>query len=190
MKIKEDLTGKIFNQLTVIHRDLSKIGLERGSFWICKCKCGTSKSISRHSLVNHGTKSCGCIVAIAAAHRAKPDGWADKNHWLSRYKRRAKKLEIEFSLSNEEFYDICSLNCFYCNAMPTKKSNGHSNIIDKGSYLANGIDRIDPEEGYTKRNSIPCCKICNFMKTDKNRSEFINKIFEIADNLRKNNVNS
>ena len=79
------------------------------------------------------------------------------------------------------------MKCFYCDALPSKKNHGHINLIDKGSYYANGIDKVDPTLRYTKENSVPCCKTCNFMKTDKAQSEFVQKIFEIADNLRKKN---
>jgi hypothetical protein len=186
---KEDLTGRILGKLTVLRRDVGKIGLVRGSFWICSCSCGNIRSISRQGLVNHGTKSCGCLVREVAAKNAMPDGGADKNHWLGKYKRRAKELGIEFSLTPEEFYDICSMNCFYCDAAPTHKSNGHKHVIEqKNLYKANGIDRVDPNIGYTKENGVPCCKVCNFMKTDKSQQFFIDKMIEIVSNLRRKHV--
>lgn len=187
MKIKEDLTGQKFGQLFVTSRDLSKIGLERGSFWICKCDCGVIKSVSRHSLVNHGTKSCGCLQKQKAMNLALPDAKADKNTWLMKYKNRAKKLKIEFTLTSEEFYDICSLDCFYCGEKPVKRS-GYQRKNYTGIYLANGIDRVDSKEGYTKKNSVPCCTTCNLMKTDKNLEEFINLAIKIAKKHGEKNV--
>lgn len=190
MKIKEDLTGRIFGQLTVICRDLTKIGLERGSFWICRCICLRTKSVSRHSLVNHGTKSCGCLQKLVAMKGALPNAGADRNSWLSKYKRRSKENDVVFSLSDEEFYDICSMNCFYCNDRPSEKNHGYKRKNDTGTYFANGIDRLDPRIGYTKDNSVACCKVCNFMKTDKTQNDFIRKVLQIADNMRNKNVNS
>lgn len=53
----KDLSGKRFGRLLVIERDFSKNS--RKSYWICKCDCGTVKSIRGDGL---GTvKSCGCL---------------------------------------------------------------------------------------------------------------------------------
>lgn len=37
----------------------------------------------------------------------------------------------------------------------------------------NGIDRIDSEVGYTKENTVPCCKYCNTAKNTMSYNEFI-----------------
>ena len=134
---------------------------------------------------NRGTKSCGCLQKEVAIDSALPNAGSNRKAWLTKYKRRAKENEVAFMLTDEQFYDICSRNCFYCNTAPSPKSHGYITQKDVGEYLANGIDRVDPSLGYILENSIPCCKICNFMKTNKNQKDFINKIFEIADNLRK-----
>ena len=187
MKIKEDLTNKQFGQLIVLERDFSKIGLIRGSYWICRCICGTMKSIARHSLFK-GTKSCGCLQKLAAMNGALPEAKADKNYWLRKYKARAKKLQIEFSLTDEEFYDICSMNCFYCDAQPVPRNHGYKRKGDSSTYYANGIDRIEPHVGYTKENSVPCCTPCNLMKTDKSQKEFIEMAIKIAIKHGRKNV--
>lgn len=187
MKIKEDLTGRTFGKLKVLQRDNSKIGLERGSFWLCVCECSNTRSVSRHSLVNHGTKSCGCLQKRAAMSLALPNAKADSNNWIRRYKDRAKKQNVDFSLSNEEFYDICSMNCFYCDSKPISRSHGYKRKNDTGIYVANGIDRVLPNEGYTKENSVPCCTICNLMKTNKSQKEFIDTAIRIANKHRNEN---
>lgn len=187
MKIKEDLTGKVFKKLIVISRDYDKIGLERGSFWICKCACGTIKSISRHSLVNHGTASCGCLQKQKAQENHLPNSEAQKNSWLKKYKSRAKKDKCNFDFTNEEFFALCSLDCFYCGDAPSARSTytynrkGGSDI----RYKANGIDRVNPAMGYTKPNTVPCCTVCNLMKTDKTQEQFINKAIAIANRFRR-----
>lgn len=180
MKIKEDLTKRTFGKLEVLKRDESKIGLERGSFWICHCECGTITSTSRHSLVNHGTKSCGCLQKSAAMNLALPNAEADKNYWISKYKSRARKQKVDFSLTNREFYDICSMDCFYCGASPIERNHGYNRKNYTGTYMANGIDRIVSGGGYTTQNSVPCCTTCNLMKTNKTLEEFIGLAIKIA----------
>ena len=54
----EDLTGKTFNNLTVI----SKAERKRGkTFWTCKCICGKIKDVSAPHLKSYKIKSCGCL---------------------------------------------------------------------------------------------------------------------------------
>jgi len=59
----DDLTGERFGRLTVIERDYKtqKRMHARGTYWICKCKCGNEKSIAAYRLKNGTTSSCGCL---------------------------------------------------------------------------------------------------------------------------------
>ena len=78
---------------------------------------------------------------------------------LYNYKRSAKNRGLVFELTDEEVYKILQLSCNYCG------------IIDNDVL---GIDRIDSNIGYTKKNSVPCCEQCNLMKHVRNQTEFIN----------------
>lgn len=54
----KDLTGKRFGRLVVLGDPIKgKYGQQR---WKCKCDCGNVKYISRYSLLNNTTISCGC----------------------------------------------------------------------------------------------------------------------------------
>lgn len=54
----EDLTGKIFNRLTVIKR--AEIG-KKEVYYLCKCTCGNEKIIRGKDLKYNKIKSCGCL---------------------------------------------------------------------------------------------------------------------------------
>jgi hypothetical protein len=112
--IKKDLTNQQFGRLKVIERDMTKIGHKCGSFWICLCECGVLKSIKLHSLITLETKSCGCLQRDISIQSALVDGGALKNSWIKKYIFRAKKLNISFELTVEEFFKICSMECYYC----------------------------------------------------------------------------
>lgn len=61
-----DLTGKRFGRWTVLYRDETKqIG---NASWICKCDCGTIKSVHGNNLVRGKTTSCGCYRAENPNH--------------------------------------------------------------------------------------------------------------------------
>lgn len=181
MTIKEDLSNKIFGRLTVLKRDISKIGNWQGSFWICECSCGKIKSISRGSL-KKGTISCGCFQKEKATLRGMPGETEKKNRWISKYKKRAKNKNICFTLTDDEFFNICQQECFYCGDPPAPRISQYlrKGLGTKSTYNANGIDRIDSNKGYEKNNSVACCTVCNFMKTNKTFEDFILKIKKIA----------
>ena len=51
----------------------------------------------------------------------------------------------------------------YCG---TEKSNHKVTKNCLEGYDHNGIDRIDSSKNYTIANVAPCCKICNYAKSD------------------------
>jgi hypothetical protein len=53
-----DLTGKVFEMLTVIEYDAETSKSKRRAYWICECECGTRKSIRATDLTK--IISCGC----------------------------------------------------------------------------------------------------------------------------------
>lgn len=53
-----DLTGKKFERLKVLKRDLSK---NKGVYWLCECECGNLRSVLGNRLKSGETKSCGCL---------------------------------------------------------------------------------------------------------------------------------
>lgn len=54
---KEDLTGRVFGSLTVLHPAESLKGRTR---WVCRCICGNLHTASSHALKAGKIKSCGC----------------------------------------------------------------------------------------------------------------------------------
>ncbi len=70
-------------------------------------------------------------------------------------KARAKKRDIEVTLTYDEFVSVRSSGkCTYCDRDLPTDSIGHC------------IDRKDNATGYTVENSVPCCGDCNKVKSD------------------------
>lgn len=100
------------------------------------------------------------------------------NIWYTSYKYGAKNRNLEFNLSIEDFLDLIKKPCVYCGQpAPERTVSAHK----KNSYniIAQGIDRIDSSKGYSKENCVPCCTICNRMKLDLSKTEFLDKISQI-----------
>ncbi len=64
---KEDLTGQVFGELTVLRRAEEK--KNNHLCWVCRCICGKECVVAASRLKNGHTKSCGCARRRTAANR-------------------------------------------------------------------------------------------------------------------------
>lgn len=154
-----DRKGLKYGRLTVIKYAGSK---HKGAQWLCECECGETKVIDGQLLQKGSTKSCGCIVRL-------PSGKASFNVVYKTYVYSAKKRELEFTLTKEQFKHLTTQNCLYCGAEPSREKT-HKNA--NGSYTYNGIDRVDNSQGYTAANCVPCCRSCNVAKSVMSLKEY------------------
>ena len=53
-----DLTGKVFDKLTVLEKAPSRA---RHVYWKCKCECGNIIEVSSESLKRNIPHNCGCV---------------------------------------------------------------------------------------------------------------------------------
>lgn len=75
-KYPDDLSGHVFGRLTL----LSLAGRDKaGQRWLCKCECGTVKTIQRSALVAGVTVSCGCY----SVERTRRQGYSNLKHGMS-----------------------------------------------------------------------------------------------------------
>jgi hypothetical protein len=73
----KDLTGQIFERLTVIKFACIK---SKRTYWLCKCSCdGKEKLIDSHNLCRGLTRSCGCLQL----EKATRHGMTDTKFWRS-----------------------------------------------------------------------------------------------------------
>ena len=113
-------------------------------------------------------------------NRTLPKGMAVSNYLIGIYKRNAKRRNIDWNLTDEEARDFMNLPCYYCGKAPTLVSPAMQKQLN-GYFLANGLDRINNDKGYTKNNVVPCCKLCNRAKFNLTIDEFkihVEKIYK------------
>lgn len=114
---------------------------------------------------------CDCSTIRLGKSRYCRECMREYHHSLkgrySAYKSSAKTFKRKFSLTIEEFKKIIDQPCFYCG--DTSKNRG--------------IDRVDNWEDYEINNCVSCCKICNFMKENKTKENFIFNISKIETNI-------
>jgi len=179
----KDITGQQFGRLTVLYR----ADENRGSSvcWICRCECGTERAFCSADLLDGGTTSCGCYRSELnktdhGCIKHLPSGMGALGSIYSGYRHNARKRGFDFLITKEQFYDISQRNCYYCGAPPSNLANPKN---CNGSFIYNGIDRIDNSEGYIVENCVPCCGMCNKAKNKYGLSEFAEWVERIAANI-------
>jgi hypothetical protein len=157
--------GQKFGYLTFLGfpADDPKCSKNRGIF---KCDCGKTKELWFSNVVHGYQKSC---CGLHAKKWSYGFGVTQLNlmYKALRAIATARKMPCEFT--KEEYAIFVAQPCHYCGSpAPYKKG-----LTYKGGIYANGIDRVDNSKGYTKENSVPCCKTCNFAKRNMPVEEFL-----------------
>ncbi len=88
----EDLTGQVFDRLTVVKFDHRNKETNR-TFWLCQCSCGESKVVRADWLKSRTAKSCGCLNISKA--------WVDQPVPETAACRKCKQT---FPLTTANFY--------------------------------------------------------------------------------------
>lgn len=163
--------GQIFGALKTI-----EIAPKIGQFlaWLCQCECGNTLVIKSASLYSGKSQSCGCRIHHFPNHDPK------LRSALSVYRSKYSDGNLTFA----QFCSLSKLDCFYCGAKPDK-INVHSTPCrierrarpnqfegEKGAYVYNGLDRVDPYKKHDLNNVIPCCKHCNRAKLQMSIDDF------------------
>jgi hypothetical protein len=68
-----DLTGKVFNKLTVLKRIGGVPSKYSRPRWLCLCECGREKVVQSKHLKSGNVKSCGCLLNKKSFPWAKKD---------------------------------------------------------------------------------------------------------------------
>lgn len=172
--IKNLIIGSRFGKLTI--HGISDNRTSGGSVkWVVKCDCSTIKEVLGASLRNGHATSCGCS---RRGQRLKLDGGAAASKILKTYKEGAKNRNLDWALTDEEFFALTKSNCHYCDDPPLNISKSKSQYLPDFQY--SGIDRVDNTKGYMPGNVVASCRICNAMKEKLSQEEFLNHIAKIT----------
>jgi len=184
-----------YGRLTVIkHEGKDKRGKH---LWLCICDCGKEKIVVSDNLSSGKSKSCGCLKKEFLAKKGNQWGlYEDREEALlkvqySHLKRRNNKLGFKEVFDFNTFTKLSKDPCNYCGVEHSKiiedrlnETKGNKRLSDH-ILKCNGIDRVDNEKGYTKENSVTCCKYCNFAKHTMTENAFytwIKRVYEYSFN--------
>lgn len=176
--IAKNLLGNVYNGSKIIEEILTSNKFEPISYKI-KCKCNTIYQVRRDTLrknVNKGIKiQClSCSRKELALSNIEDVKENQRFTFFKQYIKNAIERNYIFELSFDEFLNIINKNCYYCN-----DEKSHHRHRSTKSIENNGIDRLDNSQGYTVENSVPCCSMCNRMKSIYSEESFLKQIEKI-----------
>ncbi len=181
---RRDLSGQTFGRWHV--SDEVRPG-QGGPYWKCRCVCGTIKFVVGRTLVSGESTSCGCFRSEVFKRRVrKGRGESGANKLLYKYKKGAERRRISFTLTTDEFFALTSGNCYYCGTSPHQTMSTANLRVDTqeaiewSSFIYNGIDRVDNDQGYDSKNCVTCCGDCNFLKSSLPQERFMALVGKIA----------
>ena len=166
----KDIKGLVFNKWTVLERDFDNT--EHGAFWICRCECGTIKSVYGSYLIHNRSTMCRKCTGRKHKNVLNARIWGRINH-------RAKKHGIEIDLgqrleAKKFLYDLLYIkqNCrCVLSGLPISIADTiHGDMVGESTA---SLDRIDSSRGYTRDNVQWVHKDINKLKMDFNQSRFI-----------------
>lgn len=155
--------------------------------YLCKCDCGNEIWV-RIDTLQYGKKmDCGCARYAftgsgfnkALAHEA-----------LQSYKSDAVARMLDWELTPDEFTDLIFSPCYYCGVESSIFIDRTNNGIRTKSrtLVRNGIDRINSDIGYKLSNCVPCCKLCNRVKSNMNIADFLQWSQRLSSNLLRERI--
>lgn len=183
----KDMTGMRFGKWLVVRQAAPDAEfVSTMARWICRCDCGTERTVAAGSLRTSISRSCGCAPRSGTSAPIHGDG---DGNWIGRaeaarraavrtFVNGAKTRGLNWALSNQEAFELMMKQCHYCGDAPDKEYGHGTNRM-----IRNGIDRVDNSRGYELDNVVPCCWDCNRIKMDSNADEFIAHCKKIVDHV-------
>lgn len=161
----DDITGKKYGTWTVVKFNSKKAS---GSYWLCKCKCGTERVVSRCKLISgQGNR---CIKCFNKQRTIKTK--FRPNVVLAKIKANLKHRPLEFNIDEKYITNLfyrqrrkCAISGVLLTCGKTWKDFINNTM---------SLDRIDSNLGYIKGNVQWVHKDINNMKCDYDDEYFIN----------------
>ena len=142
-----DLCGKKFGRWTVLHRG-NPLGKGHKTTWVCRCDCGTVKTVLQYTLLSGASKSCGCYHKDELTARLTTHGLS-KSRLYTIYRNILSRC---FNENDKRYFEYGGRGITVCDSWHHSFEE-FSNWAFSHGYNENlTIDRIDNDLGYTPEN--------------------------------------
>lgn len=156
---RKDMAGKRFGRLVVLREHHIRRRADKRE-WLCKCDCGTEKSVLQNSLVSGSTTSCGCLHREIVSRITYKHGLSKTREYyvMRSAKRRQLVRDVTQEVINPEevrkhLVGVYGDACLYC-GKPEYESIDHFVPLSRG-----GLHNLE--------NLRPSCAKCNSSKGSK-----------------------
>lgn len=140
-----DLTGKKFGRLTVLKIDKK---VRRSYYWLCKCDCGTLKSIKGSHLKDGKIVSCGCYQKELATILGTKHGMS--KHKLSKVFDTMK--DRCYNPNNKSYKNYGERGIKICEEWLNDNKKFFEWSLNNGYEEGLSIDRINVNDNYCPEN--------------------------------------
>lgn len=173
MKNAVDLTGAKFHRWTVVG---GYQRIDKQSYWLCRCECGTEKIVASGSLKNGSSKSCGCYRSETVKNKETTHGLSKSPEWntWSNIKQRC------YNQNNERYREYGGRGIKVCERWLESFENFYEDMGNRPEGMT--IERIDADGDYCPEN----CRWATWHEQRRNKQdtdmiEFDGKIMCLSD---------
>lgn len=164
MKTAQNLTGQTFGRWTVLSRAPNQGHL---TSWLCKCECGTERTVLRQSLAEGRSKSCGCFNLEAIARRNHKHGHAPAGGETGTYLKWKSMKRRCFDVKAKGYRYYGGRGITVCERWRDSFANF---LADMGECpFGRTLDRKDPNGNYEPSN----CRWATYAEQTRNRRPFL-----------------
>lgn len=135
---RRDLSGRTFGRLTVV--------AAAAEGWVCRCQCGTTKTVRAGNLIAGRTQSCGCYGHERRSERMQSHGLTGTKIWRT-WKNMRQRCE---NPKNSQYHLYGGRGITVCERWQDL-SAFHADMGDPPSPRFS-IDRINNARGYEPGN--------------------------------------
>lgn len=181
---KVDYTGSKYGHLTAL-KYVSTSKKTRAALWTFRCDCGNEKDIEARVVTAGSIKTCG---TCHLKHKLKSSGaglrWkqvASHNKLFKRFMEIAKRRELKWLLSIEEFMKLALAECTLCGTAP--------NTQQKGSRLLyNIVEPVHSQDGYAVGKCYSSCKACSNSFHKVGLSLIVERVATVFSHISRNSI--
>lgn len=157
-----DLTGKVFNYLTV-EKLLERKSSNGSRYWQCACACGKTTEVRGDGLKNNSVLSCGCIKKHPQ-HNASTHGLTSTPEYRNWQALKAR-------CNNPKAFGFHAYGGRGITVSPEWENSFENFLNDMGLRPSetHSIERVDGNKGYSKDNCVWATRLEQANNTRSNR---------------------
>jgi hypothetical protein len=138
------------------------------------CLCGSSSTSRWYHRINVNGTICKECQSKDRYIKNVADYVGKRKNWGKTYagaKNIAKSKKIEWTITEDEWVEKTK-ECFYCKELINHQTTGGTKL-----------DRVNNSLGYTKLNTVGCCRQCNVAKNNYSLGNFKDWVAKVYSTL-------